>query len=92
MKTIRTIELDGSTYSIPAGMTDTQLANLCGQLLLLQRVEYCCDRDYLKTFHYVNTDAGARVRLGTQATYATKDDATAARDAYNATLPEKESA
>lgn len=89
MKSIRTIELDGVTYAVPAGMTDNQLATVCGALLLLQRVDYCCDKDYRQSFYYVDEDC-IRVRIGTRQVHASKDTAHAARDAHNATLPEKQ--
>jgi hypothetical protein len=91
MKTIRTIELDGLTYAVPAGMTENQLASFCGQLLLLQRVDYCCDKEYKRYFNYLEGEC-VRVRIGTRETYGSQASARTARDAYNATLPEKESA
>ena len=87
MKTIRTIELDGVAYAVPAGMTDTQLASFCGMLLLLQRVDYCCDKKYAKYFNYPETEC-IRVRIGSREVYDNQALAKAARDAYNATLPE----
>ena len=91
MKTIRTIELDGLTYAVPAGMTENQLASFCGMLLLLQRVDYCCDKEYKRHFNYFEGEC-VRVRIGTREVYDSQASARTARDAYNATLPEKESA
>ena len=87
MKTIRTIELDGLAYAVPAGMTDNQLASFCGILLLLQRVDYCCDKKYTKYFNYLESEC-VRVRIGTREAYGSQASARTARDAYNATLPE----
>lgn len=89
MKTVRTIELDGVSYAVPAGMTDNQLASICGTLLLLQRVDYCCDKEYRHSFYYTD-DECVRVRIGSRKLHTSKDEAQAARDAYNATMPEKQ--
>ncbi len=89
MKRIKTIELEGVVYAVPAGMTDAQLASVSGLMLQLQRVDYCCDRDYNKTFHYLDGDC-ARVRIGAREVHPDQASAHAARDAHNATLPEKQ--
>lgn len=91
MKTVRTIEVDGVTYAVPAGMTENQLASFCGQLLLLQRVDYCCDKQYKKYFNYLE-DEHVRVRISTRDVYGSQASARTARDAHNSTLPEKEEA
>ncbi len=77
---------------IPAGcLSIHQLASFCGMLLLLQRVDYCCDKEYKRYFNYLEGEC-VRVRIGTRETYGSQASARTARDAYNATLPEKESA
>lgn len=89
MQTVKTIEIDGSTYLLPAGITDNKLAELAGSLLLLRRVDYCCDNEYRKTFHYPEQDS-ARVRIGTKQVYDTQEAAHNARDLHNGLLIEKE--
>lgn len=85
MNTIKTIEIDGTAYALPAGMTDTKLAELAGALLLLRRIDYCCDKDYRESFHYADQDS-VRVRIGTKRIYDNEQQAKAARDAHNESL------
>ena len=46
MKTVKTLEIDGTSYAIPDTMTDNKLADLAGALLLLRRIDYCCGNEY----------------------------------------------
>jgi hypothetical protein len=85
MKTVNTIEIGGSTYVIPAGISQAKLIEVAGLLLMLQRIEYCSDRQYRKSFYFVEQE-NARIRLGTQTVYETEEAANAARDAHNAAL------
>ena len=88
MKQVKTIDIDGTSYVLPASISDSKLSELAGALLLLRRVDYCSDRDYRKAFHYPEQDS-ARVRLGTKSVYENEEQGMAARDEYNATLPVK---
>jgi hypothetical protein len=85
MKTVNTIEIGGTTYTIPAGISQTKLIEAAGTLLLLQRMEYCSDRQYRKQFYFAEQE-NARIRLGTQAIYESEEEAHAARDAHNKAL------
>lgn len=85
MKTVNTIEIGGTTYAIPAGISQAKLIEAAGTLLLLQRMEYCMDQQYRKSFYFAEKE-NARIRLGTQTIYETEEEAHAARDAYNAAL------
>jgi len=85
MKTVNTIEIGGATYVIPAGVSQAKLIEVAGLLLMLQRIDYCSDRQYRKSFYFVEQE-NARIRLGTQTVYENEAAANAARDAHNATL------
>ena len=85
MKTVKTLEIDGTSYAIPDTMTDNKLADIAGALLLLRRVEYCCGNEYRASFHWPEADS-VRVRLGTKQVYETEAAARDARDARNAEL------
>lgn len=85
MKTVNTIEIGGTTYTIPAGISQTKLIEAAGTLLLLQRMEYCSDRNYRKQFYFAEQE-NARIRLGTQTIYESEEEAHAARDAHNKSL------
>jgi hypothetical protein len=87
MKHLKFVEIDGTQYALPAGMSDSKLAELAGALLLLQRIDYCSSKDYRKSFHF-RMEENVRVRIGNRDAYLTEAEASAARDAYNATLPE----
>jgi hypothetical protein len=85
MKTVNTIEIGGSTYVIPSGISQAKLIEVAGLLLMLQRIDYCSDRQYRKSFYFVEQE-NARIRLGTQTVYENEAAANEARDAHNATL------
>lgn len=85
MKTVNTIEIGGTTYTIPAGISQTKLIEAAGTLLLLQRLDYCSDRNYRKQFYFAEQE-NARIRLGTQTIYETEEAANEARDAHNKSL------
>lgn len=85
MKTVKTLEIDGTVYVIPESMTDSKIADLAGAMLLLRRVDYCCDSDYRLSFHWPEADS-VRVRLGTKQVYETEAAARTARDARNAEI------
>jgi hypothetical protein len=89
MQTVKTLEIDGTPYLLPAGFSDSKISELAGALLLLRRVDYCCDKDYRQSFHYAESDS-VRVRLGTKHLYGSEQEAKAARDEHNATLTEQE--
>lgn len=85
MKTVKTLEIDGTSYAIPDTMTDNKLADLAGALLLLRRIDYCCGNEYRESFHWPEADS-VRVRLGTKQVYETEAAARTVRDARNAEL------
>lgn len=85
MKTVETISINGTVYAVPAGISQAELVKLSGTLLLFQRIDYHCDSEYRKSFHYLEADRAA-VRFGTLTVHATSDEAKAARDAHNLTL------
>jgi hypothetical protein len=91
MKTVKTLEIDGTSYAVPDTMTDSKIADLAGALLLLRRVEYCCGNEYRDSFHWPEADS-VRVRLGTKQIYRDETAARVARDAHNAQTKEAESA
>jgi hypothetical protein len=88
MKTVKTLEIDGTSYAIPDTMTDNKLADIAGALLLLRRVDYCCGNEYRASFHWPEADS-VRVRLGTKQLYETEVAAREARDAHNAAQPKE---
>ena len=85
MKTVNTIEIGGTTYVIPAGVSQAKLIEVAGLMLMLQRIDYCSDKQYRKSFYFVEQE-NARIRLGTQTVYETEEAANEARDAHNAAL------
>jgi hypothetical protein len=85
MKTVNTIEIGGTTYVIPSSVSQAKLIEAAGLLLMMQRIDYCSDKDYRKAFHFVERE-NARIRLGTQTLYETEEAAYAARDAHNKSL------
>lgn len=92
MKTVETISINGTMYAVPAGISQAELVKLSGTLLLLQRIDYHCDSEYRKSFHYLEAERAA-VRFGTITVHGTSDEAKAARDAHNLTLaPQAETA
>ena len=87
MKTqANTLFIGGIEYVIPAGMSDKDVTALCAMLLRFRRVDECYSSDYKARFPYQEHEYTA-VRLGTKALYSTEEEAYAARDAHNATLP-----
>ena len=83
MKTVKTLEIDGTPYAIPDTMTDSKLADLAGALLMLRRLDYCCGSEYRASFHWAELES-VRVRLGTKQVYRHESAAREARDAHNA--------
>jgi len=88
MKTVDTISINGTMYAVPAGISQAELVKLSGTLLLLQRIDYHCDSEYRKSFHYLESERAA-VRFGTLTVHGTSDEAKVARDAHNLTLEPK---
>ena len=85
MKTVETISINGTVYAVPAGISQAELIKFSGTLLLFQRIDYHCDSQYRKTFHFLEPERAA-VRFGTLTVHATSDDAKVVRDAHNLTL------
>lgn len=91
MHQVKTIEVDGTLYIVPSSFSDAKLSEFSGMLLMLRRLDYCCDKEYRKTFYYADADS-VRVRLGTKTIHATEEEAKATRDAHNETLIANEAA
>jgi hypothetical protein len=89
MKTVNTISINGTLYAVRDGMKQADIIEAASLMLMLQRIDYCCDSEYRKSFHYLEEGGFAQVRLGTQAVHETEAEARAARDAHNLTLEPK---
>ena len=49
MKTVRTINLNGGSLIVPAGMTERELITLIGTLAVMQRIDSGYRKDYDNT-------------------------------------------
>lgn len=82
------IQIDGTYYAVPPSMKDDQLALIAGQMLQLRRMEYICDQDYRKSFHYLE-ESHCQIRIGVKRdVYETEIEAKTARDLHNKMLDE----
>ena len=88
MKKVNTININGTLYAVRDGMKQADILEAASLMLMLQRIDYCCDSEYRKSFHYLEEGGYANVRLGTQTVHETEAEAKAARDAHNLTLAE----
>jgi hypothetical protein len=87
MKTVRTINLNGGSLVIPAGMTERELITLLGTLAVMQRIDSVYSKDYDNTYSYIT--GSASVSIGEAQVYDTVDQAKAVRDEYNTALDKK---
>ena len=90
MKTVRTININGGSLVIPAGMTERELITLLGTLAVMQRIDSVYSKDYDSTYSYATGTAS--VSISDAQVYDTADQAKAARDEYNAALDKKKEA
>ena len=90
MKTVRTININGGSLVIPAGMTERELITLLGTLAVMQRIDSVYSKDYDNTYSYATGTAS--VSISDAQVYDTADQAKAARDEYNAALDKKKEA
>jgi 4-hydroxy-3-methylbut-2-en-1-yl diphosphate synthase IspG/GcpE len=82
------IQIDGTYYAVPPSMKDDQLALIAGQMLQLRRMEYICDQNYNKSFHYLE-EKNCQIRIGVhRGVYETEIEAKTARDLHNKMLDE----
>jgi hypothetical protein len=87
MKTVRTINLNGGSLVVPAGMTERELITLLGTLAVMQRIDSVYSKDYDHTYSYIT--GASTVGMSEAQAYDTVDQAKAARDEYNAALDKK---
>jgi hypothetical protein len=87
MKTVRTINLNGGSLVIPAGMTERELIQFLGTLAIMQRIDSVYSKDYDSTYSYATGTAAVSVQDAV--VYETAEQAKAARDAYNEALDRK---
>lgn len=90
MKTVRTININGGSLIIPAGMTERELITFLGTLAVMQRVDSVYSKDYDTTYSY--TTGASAVTVGDAIVFDTVEQAKAARDEYNAALDKKKEA
>lgn len=90
MKTVRTININGGSLVIPAGMTERELITFLGTLAVMQRIDSVYSKDYDSTYSYATGTAS--VSVSDAQVYDTADQAKAARDEYNAALDKKKEA
>jgi len=89
-KSVRTVTLGWEEFVIPAGMTESQITLLVGQLAMLHRISSTGTKDYKHSFYYYNDKQ--TVRVTQREVYADQAAAAAAKEAYDAALPEPETA
>lgn len=89
-KSVRTVTLGWEEFVIPAGMTEAQVILLVGQLAMLDRVSSTGTKDYKHSMYYLNDKQ--TVRVTQREVYPDHAAATAAKEAYDAALPEPETA
>jgi hypothetical protein len=89
-KSVRTVILGWEEFSIPAGMTEAQVILLVGQLAMLDRISSTGTKDYKHSFYYYNDKPSIKIRQ--REVFADHAAATACKEAYDAALPEPETA
>ena len=89
-KSVRTVTLGWEEFVIPAGMTEAQVILLVGQLAMLDRISSTGTKDYKHSMYYFNDKQ--TVRVTQREVYADQAAAAAAKEAYDAALPEPETA
>jgi hypothetical protein len=89
-KSVRTVTLGWEEFVIPTGMTEAQVILLVGQLAMLDRISSTGTKDYKHSFYYYNDKQ--TVRVTQREVYADQAAAAAAKETYDAALPEPETA
>jgi hypothetical protein len=89
-KSVRTVTLGWEEFVIPAGMTEAQVILLVGQLAMLDRISSMGTKDYKHSYYYFNDKQ--TVRVTQREVFADQAAATTAKEAYDAALPEPETA
>jgi len=87
-KSVRTVTLGWEEFVIPAGMTEAQVILLVGQLAMLDRISSMGTKDYKHSYYYFNDKQ--TVRVTQRDIFLDQAAATAAKEAYDAALPEPE--
>jgi hypothetical protein len=87
-KSVRTVTLGWEEFVIPAGMTEAQVILLVGQLAMLDRISSTGTKDYKQSFYYYNDKQSVMVRQ--RDVLPDLAAATAAKEAYDSILLEKE--
>lgn len=87
-KSLRTVTLGWEEFVIPAGMTESQVILLVGQLAMLDRISSMGTKDYKHSYYYLNDKQSVRVTQ--REVFADQAAATAAKEAYDITIQEKE--